>query len=201
MDFVLVTQRSQRLDSINETRDALDRNWHHFLFEVGVLPFVLPNEVTLVKALLSSFKGKIVGTLLTGGNSLQVCQGDSPERDELEQFLLQYSLQHDLPVLGVCRGMQVLLDHFGGELTPVEGQVQASQKITINGESADKNSYHDWACLTVPNAFRIFAHSAEHLAKGVQHKSLDLTGIMWHPERLLPFHADDIALFRKVFKQ
>ena len=52
------------------------------------------------------------GVLLTGGADI----GDAPERDAFELALASAALEHDVPVLGVCRGMQVMNVARGGTL-------------------------------------------------------------------------------------
>jgi gamma-glutamyl-gamma-aminobutyrate hydrolase PuuD len=41
--------------------------------------------------------------------------------------------------------------------------------------------------------------AADGVVKAVRHSAHPITGIMWHPERIAPFAADDVALFRRVF--
>lgn len=200
MKFVLVTQRVEHLVDRGESRDAIDQKWSKLLFEANLLPLFLPNDVTIAKAMINNIQGAICGALLTGGNSIQCCEGDSPERDEMELFLVDYCIEHKMPVLGVCRGMQVLLDKYGGEFKKVKGQVLPSQQVFVNSKEVTKNSYHDWSSVDIPQEFIVFAETECKIVKGVKHQTEALTGIMWHPERLVPFHADDIEMLKGVFK-
>jgi len=57
---------------------------------------------------------------LDRGNDLGTIDGGSnvaPERDAFERTLLEFAIEHELPVLGVCRGAQLINVHFGGSLS------------------------------------------------------------------------------------
>jgi putative glutamine amidotransferase len=194
---VLVTQRVVVEPEHGERRDALDQRWHAFLAECGVVPVLVPNHAEAAARLASEVR--FDGLLLTGGNDLGVLGGDAPERDAAEELLLERALDARVPVLGVCRGMQLLLHRSGAELGRVEGHVQARQTIRIDGVPTEVNSYHAFGCSEVPPELEVWARADDGVVKAVRHRSLPLLGVMWHPERLAPFRAADVALFRSVF--
>lgn len=200
MDFVLVTQRVEHLFDRGESRDAIDQKWSELLFEAGLLPLFLPNNLQIANAMIHNLEGSIAGALLTGGNSIQACDGDSPERDKMELFLIDYCNNHELPILGVCRGMQLVMSKYQGKFRRVENQVQKKQAFHLNTKVVVKNSYHEWECINIPDDFSVFAHTDSNVVKGVKHKTKNITGIMWHPERLVPFHSDDIEMIKDIFK-
>jgi gamma-glutamyl-gamma-aminobutyrate hydrolase PuuD len=105
-----------------------------------------------------------------------------------------------LPMLGVCRGMQVIQQRHGVPLVRVEGHVTRSQIIQINGEPMAVNSYHRFAARESRPPLEVWAVAADGVVKAVNHAARPTTGIMWHPERNTPFSSTDIALFRRVFK-
>jgi N5-(cytidine 5'-diphosphoramidyl)-L-glutamine hydrolase len=76
----------------------------------GLLPVLLPN-VSDVALALCEWSG-IAGLVLTGGSDFAAFGGDAPERDTVDNALLDWAEQHGLPVLGVCRGMQVIQQRF-----------------------------------------------------------------------------------------
>lgn len=67
------------------------------------------------------------GIVLTGGNSLCKYGGNAPERDENEHTLIDYAVQNNIPLYGLCRGMQVILDYFGIELENVAFHAATSE--------------------------------------------------------------------------
>ena len=105
-----------------------------------------------------------------------------------------------LPVLGVCRGMQVLVDACGGTLRRVPGHVAVEHAIRSEDGSYDTvNSYHSFAAPDLPEPLAATARAADGVVEAVRHRSLPFRGIMWHPERYAAPRAADIALFRRIF--
>ena len=70
------------------------------------MPVALPNVIEVAVALCSG--ADVTGLVLTGGNDLAALGGDAPERDATENAVLDVAESRGLPVLGVCRGMQVV---------------------------------------------------------------------------------------------
>jgi len=198
MKTVAVTQRVAIVPEYAERRDCLDQAWPRFLAACGLLPLPLPN-VTEVALALCDHPG-ICGLVLTGGNDLVALGGDAPERDALEQTLLELAELRGLPVIGVCRGMQVIQQRCGIALCPVDGHVTRRQVIRIEGERTEVNSYHRFAAFESRPPLATWAVADDGAVKAVRHASLPITGIMWHPERRERPAADDVALFRRVFK-
>ncbi len=197
MKLIAVTQRVDINTSYGERRDALDQRWSELLLQAGLLPVPVPNQPEWVASYLQS--QAFDGLLLTGGNSLPSCGGDAPERDATETLLLDQALKQNLPVLGVCRGMQLLLDRAGAMLQPVSGHVAPCQEIEIDGERGTVNSYHDWGTSDAGDDYRVWARADDGVIKAIRQRQLPWWGIMWHPERITPFRDDDIALLRRIF--
>jgi N5-(cytidine 5'-diphosphoramidyl)-L-glutamine hydrolase len=196
MKAVGVTQRISVVPAYGERRDCLDQSWTKFLAACGLLPVLLPN-VTEVALALCEGTG-IAGLVLTGGNDLAALGGDAPERDALENALLDLAERHRLPVLGVCRGMQVIQQRFAIPLRRVEGHVTQRQVIRINGEPKEVNSYHHFAAFDTRPPLDVWAVAEDGVVKAIRHSDQPVTGIMWHPERSAPFSPDDVGLFRRV---
>lgn len=195
--LLAISQRVTDVAAYTERRDALDQRWCALLEQAGFLPLLLPNRPQLALALIQQVQPD--GLIFTGGNSLQVCGGDAPERDETEHGLLSYAMTRQLPVFGVCRGMQLILSRFGQSLVEVSGHVCAQQTIRIGETPASVNSYHTWGCYEAPESFAIEARSDDGVVKAIRHHSLPIAGVMWHPERLAPFREADINLLQTLF--
>ena len=140
---------------------------------------------------------RIDGVLLTGGNSLAPCGGDAPERDDTEERTIRYASAHELPVLGVCRGAQMLAFYYGAKPVPIEGHVRQTHTLD-NGRTV--NSFHNWGMLDLPSVLQITARSEDGVVEEFHHKSLRQYGLQWHPERYHPFRADDLQWVRKVLQ-
>jgi gamma-glutamyl-gamma-aminobutyrate hydrolase PuuD len=197
MKPVAITQRVSVVPAYGERRDCLDQAWTKFLAECGLLPVLLPN-VTETALALCEWAG-IGGLVLTGGNDLAALGGDAPERDAVENALLDLAERRRLPVLGICRGMQVIQQRFAISLRRVEGHVAQRQVIRIDGERKEVNSYHRFGAFDSQPPLEVWAVAADGVVKAIRHSAKPITGIMWHPERSAPFSPADVILFRRVF--
>ena len=196
MKTVGVTQRVA-VDPPHATRrDCLDQVWAKFLLRCGLIPIPIPNSVDAALTICE----RVGGIVLTGGNDLTAYGGDAPDRDETETALLDLAERRNLPVLGVCRGMQMIQHRFGTQLKQVHGHVAPRQRISIDGRSVEVNSYHHFGATEVFPPLVTWAIADDGVVKAVRHRDRRIIGVMWHPERLDPFAADDLALFSRFFE-
>ncbi|MCH8502341.1 MAG: gamma-glutamyl-gamma-aminobutyrate hydrolase family protein [Aliidiomarina sp.] len=197
---IAISQRYDQVPGRDEWRDALDAKWAQLLEQLGFLPILLPNYLHDVVQYLESVG--IDGLILSGGNDI----GSAPLRDVLENEALLYAQRQNLPVLGVCRGMQFLSHTEGGNLHSRSGHVATRHKL--NGHWAHKhgfvqvNSYHNQAILQndCPEAFEVLATTEDGVVEAFRHKQRNWLGIMWHPEREVPFQESDLALIQAHFR-
>ncbi len=197
MKAVGVTQRVSLVPAYGERRDCLDQAWTRFLSACGLLPVLLPNVAEAALALCQEVG--ITGLVLTGGNDLAVLGGDAPERDAVENVLLDWAERRGLPIMGVCRGMQMIQQRFAIPLRRVEGHVAQRMAIRIDGEPKEVNSYHNFGAVDSRPPLDVWAVADDGVVKAIRHSALPITGIMWHPERSAPFSPADMSLFRQVF--
>jgi putative glutamine amidotransferase len=193
--LVGVTQRVD-VSQTQERRDALDQNWLRFLDACGLQAVPLPNHPSAAGLFDRAGCG---GLILSGGNDLCAYGGDAPERDANETRLVDLALSRDMPVLGVCRGMQFLLHGWGVPLTSVSGHVGKPHPVTGPLGTRLVNSYHRYGALHAGPGLSVLARSADGAIESIRHNRLPHLGIMWHPERENPFKDEDIALFRAHF--
>jgi putative glutamine amidotransferase len=202
---VAVSQRVDYLSERGERRDALDQRLCVWLKSVGYLPVPVPNcltskLVTTAKELetdLSTWLHAIrpSAVVLSGGNDI----GEYPERDATEYSLLVWAENVKVPVLGICRGMQMMSVHASGKLKPVEGHVQT--RHVLHGSIVDEvNSFHRFTLDGCPSGFQVLAKSADNEIEAIRHVDLPWEGWMWHPEREKDFSASDVTRIRKLFR-
>ena len=197
MGLIGVTQRVVVDPVHGERRDALDQRWTVFLQVCGLTPIILPNNAEIAEHLLVEMS--LDGVLLTGGGNLTVYGGDAAERDRTEHRLLERARSSGLPVFGVCRGMEVLLDAFDIPLRKVCGH--AAKVHPVEGEWGREavNSFHDLAALNEVEPFEVVAYSAGGVVEGIRHPYEPLAGVMWHPERNDPIESADVKLITTFF--
>jgi putative glutamine amidotransferase len=153
------------------------------------------------------------GLVLTGGGDLGADRygqradprnaGTNPGRDELELGLVRAALAADLPVLAVCRGLQVLNVALGGDLVqhlpdavgsthqpepgvfgPVRVTTERSSTVRrLFGECAQVRCSHHQAIATVAPGLVVTARSADGVIEAVELPGRRfVVGVQWHPE-------------------
>ncbi len=184
----------------------------------GGVPIVLPN---MEKGVTESIANLIDGLLLTGGGDIdptlfgeephQALGNIVPERDEFEIELIKKMLLQNKPILGICRGAQILSIALGGDMyqdiytqTSAEllqhdqkaPRTHASHFVEVNeGTTLKKvvgmerfkvNSFHHQAVRNIPTGFRISGLASDGIIEAFESNSHPFVmGIQWHPESLL----------------
>ncbi len=203
MKVVAVSQRVDDYPDRKEKRDALDQRLITFLFLAGYIPVPVPNGIytaaldgCCVQEPLVTWLDALMpqAFVLSGGNDVGQCR----ERDSTESLLLEYASQYQMPLLGICRGMQMMAFWAGVSLHPVQGHVQTRHRLTgeITGEA---NSYHGFSLATCPADYEVLSRSEDSEIEAIRHKSLPWEGWMWHPEREENFTNRDMQRIKALF--
>lgn len=194
--LVGVTQRVVVNTTYPERRDALSQEWAPFLSACGIDFVCLPNAVESVRSLTAALS--FSGFIFSGGNNLAAYGGDAPERDAAEDYLLSYSKASKKPILGVCRGFQMMQVYSGGKLVKQDGHVACRHDVT--GKIARSvNSFHQYAIADIAKGFDVLARAPDNTVEAARNRDYHWTGIMWHPEREPAPDPADIALVKGVF--
>ena len=190
-----------------EPRDSIAQDWYSFLnvFAPELMWITVPNVGVDVKEYIQ--KWGIEGFILTGGNDI----GQAPERDATENTILKYALDNECPILGICRGLQIIQHFLGGELSQCSREVHVAQYHEISFTDLAKryklkgktrvNSYHTQAVAVNDLATHLepFAVTKDGWAEGFYHTQHPIVAVMWHPEREVNCTKEDQSLFRKTF--
>ena len=147
--------------------------------------------------------------LLPGGGDVEpwrygrqntASRGLEPERDAAELYLLERFTAAGKPVLGVCRGMQVINVFFGGTLIqdlPGHSAVQGIDRLhfvrsapsplaAACGGSAIVNSAHHQAADRLGSGLRAVQWAPDGTVEALCHTALPLWAVQYHPERAWP---------------
>jgi len=202
-----------------ERRDAIAKDWCDLFNEMAWLPVIVPNHLTDATQLLEVIG--VDGLILSGGNTLgSIAEPRAPgtvlEREKTEKQLLTYAVDKNLPVLGVCRGLQVINQFFGGDHTlricSDAGHVGCTHTVKLKREvwtgldedgAIEVNSFHDDGVLPeqVAPDLEIFATSSDGVfVEGLIHKDKPIIAVQWHPERSNPSSTVDRKLLRSLFE-
>lgn len=190
-----VTMRVLEAQGYYEPRDALAQEWAKFLQvalpQAGWLP--VPNLGAKKVRDYCQYWG-INRLILTGGEDV----GVSAIRDETEQDLLFWANERVVPVLGVCRGMQMIAAWAGMELKPVHGHVRT--RHTLQGDiTQEVNSFHNYALRACPPGFKVTARAEDGEIEAMHSNDQNWEGWMWHPEREKSIALADIERLRRLF--
>lgn len=206
-----ITQKIVKNSRYNEVMDCLDTNWAKLLISLDILPMPLP--LTSAQYAYDMWKDLALdGLILSGGNTLfdQCSDTDAPEglceeRDIYEKTLLKIALSTGTPILGVCRGLQLINVFYNGELVKIKHHAGTSHRLiaedSITGFElpSEVNSFHDCGIPRnkLGKGLICLAQDGQNNVEAFYHPQDKVLGIMWHPERgCLSLQAD-----RKLLKE
>jgi putative glutamine amidotransferase len=161
------------------------------------------------------------GLVLTGGGDVNPkLYGETPHgktegaddvRDEFELELLERAIRLDLPVLAICRGMQLLnvycggklIQHIPGHSAPRKREAHAVEiapgtrlRTLVGTGPLSVNSRHHQAAGPVAPGLVVSATSPDRIVEGLERPdSRFVLGVQWHPEDRIDTHPADRSLF------
>ena len=191
----------------------LNEGYYKSIWRAGGVPVIIP-PIADTDVLINTLE-HIDGLLLTGGadfNPLYAGEEPSPrlgginaERDLPELLITQLAYNRQIPMLGICRGIQTLAMALGGkvqqDISDV-AQIRHSQdadrsepthSVTIepdstlfniyNKEKLFVNSFHHQAVCDPGERFRVTARSADGIIEAIESREYkSIIGVQWHPE-------------------
>ncbi len=197
---------------------TLLEGYYRSVLEAGGTPFIIPpfEDIDAMVSLLDH----VDALILSGGSDINPLYLDeepiqelgsiNPARDWHELMLVRLAANRQIPILGICRGVQVMMAALGGKLyqdiykeasatlkhsqhterhiaTHTVNIAPGSRLAQIFGtEKLPVNSFHHQAVKEAAPGFAVTAYSPDGLIEGVestQHKSM--IGVQWHPECMI----------------
>lgn len=203
------------------------------VLQAGGAPVLIP-VITDIEALTAIVSG-LDGLLMSGGgdiNPLYVLEEPIPQlqdvdtfRDEFDLILLRLATNRQLPIMGICRGHQIINVAFGGSVyqdiySQHEGRLikhsqtvpreQASHSIRITDPASRLakiwnkepnllvNSFHHQAVKEVAPEFKETAIATDGINEAMEHPEKHIFSVQWHPEAMAS-NGDEQML--ELFKQ
>lgn len=236
----LIGVPGQTLQAIDGIPEGLPLSWvmnHRYfiaLTSVGAVPVMIP-LLADDEALRATYE-RLDGVFLAGGvdvdpasykeDKLDVCGRTDPDRDRVELLLTRWALEDGKPVLGVCRGLQVINVACGGALLqdipattdrfikhdyfPMQGferdylshdatVAPDSRFARIYGSSSILvNSMHHQGISRLGDGLEATIHAPDGLIEGVEGTGNGfMMGVQWHPEMLIDGDPGTRRLFEE----
>lgn len=206
----------ETLEDENITEDFfyVGSNYTNAIYDLGSVPFILAPITTNLKKedLVNRIVESVDGLLLSGGGDIGINPSRSyipclieqqRQRYEFEALLIKKAWEIDLPVLGICRGHQMIIEVLGGTIAeqPINGhkqnsghnywhniKIEPSSKLAkiCETETWEVNSYHVQAAEKTPVCLDVSAISSDGVIEAVEARDKKFfMGFQFHPEMLL----------------
>lgn len=218
-------EREKKYDSRTAYAESIGR--------AGGLPLLIPADGALADA--AEYAALLDGILFAGGGDIHPAYfGEEPldgfemgslqpERDWFEIGLCREAEKNRLPMLGICRGLQLMAVAGGGSIwQDIDSKVKRQPRIRHMQKAPDwctthrikivpdtrlagifqagelmTNSFHHQAVREIPPGYRVSAVSSDGIIEAMESERLPFAvGVQWHPERVAVCEKDTAELFR-----
>ncbi|MEI6055062.1 MAG: gamma-glutamyl-gamma-aminobutyrate hydrolase family protein [Lentisphaerota bacterium] len=202
---------------IEKGRAYVSNDYVQSVARSGAIPIIFP--IISDSSQIEQMMELVDGLILTGGDDINpLLYGEEPhiklrnvipQRDIFEYELLKYAQKRKTPVLGICRGHQLINTFFGGSLYQDNSLKESSYirhsqskgndflEHTVNikkdswihsflGNKILTNSYHHQSIKNLADGFTISAESMDGIVEAIEKlgEGFFCVGIQWHPEMM-----------------
>lgn len=206
--------------NFNDGNACLAEAYYASILEAGGVPLLIPPYAGR-EALIETLR-TVDAVLLSGGADIDprymgqtpdysLLHTINPKRDEQELMLTLLAVDRQLPILGICRGIQTLAVALGGEVhqdiyaalgdgllnhDQSEERGVATHSVVIEAgsrlaaifgcETLGVNTFHHQAVSRVPRGFRVSARATDGVIEGMEDAcGRSIIGVQWHPESFI----------------
>ena len=182
MKTILITSKFDN-DRHNYLSNVIDFSLIKYFEKMRYKILILPNSRLSPDLILKVNPSKVI---LSGGGNIYSKKDYEIRRIELEDRLIRFCIKQDIPLLGICRGMQKICNFFNIKISRIKNHVNVNHKIYLkNNKYIIRKSYHEFGITkkNIKNKFKILGYSNDGNIELISHKSKQIYGMMWHPER------------------
>ena len=168
---------------------SLEDNWYKFFQKKKINLIPINSNFQNFKKLI---KTKPVGIIFSGGNDLNFLKKKRVNlmRDNLEKKLLDTALKKKIPILGVCRGFQLIARYFKCKIIKQKEHIKTIHELKINKQiykqklkNIKVNSFHKFTVQSLPKNFDLIVKHKDGSIEIANSKKLKILNLMFHPER------------------
>ena len=184
----------------------------YILEKAGAIPVLIPVYKDCDEESIKEFLNKLDGVIISGGHDVGpeqyntptkgYCGTIIPQRDNHDIAVAKYFMNEiKKPILGICKGMQVINIYFGGRIIqdlPTNtlhqytdrDQVHPSHALPgtvlqkLYGSDFPVNSAHHQGIGSPGRDLFIIQYAPDDVPEAIIHKTLPILGVQWHPERM-----------------
>ncbi len=202
--------------NISDGNVSLFPGYFKSIYEAGGIPLVIPpsEDLSILPNLLDSLDGILlsggadVNPLFLGEEPVRELHNINPYRDRQELMIVKMAADRQIPILGICRGIQVMTAALGGKLYQ-DIYSQAEGKLIKHSQDLDRsyashtvkieegsllaevmgttvlpvNSFHHQAVKEPAPGFKVCARSNDGIIEAVESTEYkSMIGVQWHPE-------------------
>ncbi len=216
----LPSQRQQPIIGI--TANVSDGNvsllpgYYKSIIKAGGIPMVIPpsDDMSIIAGLLDSVDGILlsggadINPLFMGEEPVNELHNINPYRDRQELLIVKMAANRQIPIFGICRGLQVMNVALGGTIyqdiySQIDGKlIKHSQDLDrayashlvnleedsmlsqiINATTLPVNSFHHQAIKDVAPGFKVCAIASDGVIEAIESTEYkSMIGVQWHPE-------------------
>ena len=202
--------------NISDGNVSLLPGYYKSIYEAGGVPVVIPpsDDLTILPNLLDSLDGILlsggadINPLFLGEDPVRELHNINPYRDRQELMIVKMAADRQIPMLGICRGIQIINAAFGGTLYQ-DIYSQTENKLIKHSQDLDRpyashlvnidknsllaeimgttvlpvNSFHHQAVKDAAPGFRVCARSSDGIIEAIESTEYkSMLGVQWHPE-------------------
>jgi putative glutamine amidotransferase len=223
---LIVGRVSAQAAGVRDEAYAAGQKYCRAVERAGGVPVVLPPMPALLDR-LPALLDRVDAVVLHGGGDIDPTRygqeqtaeqvyGIVHEHDEVEIAVAQAAVERDLPLLGICRGMQVLnvamggslVQHIGTEdhwrvLHPVALEAGSRLAKAVGSETATScNSIHHQALDAIAPGLTVVGRGEDGMVEAVESPDARwLVAVQWHPEDTAADDPQQQAIFDELVRQ
>jgi gamma-glutamyl-gamma-aminobutyrate hydrolase PuuD len=191
----LISQR-ESVDQYSVGIDVLESTYVMFFERIGINLRPVSNFHADIESIFDDGPYDLV--ILTGGGTIESKYYDKAHSDELqinrdcvEKKIVSEAIHRKIPILAICRGMQLINGLCGGYTSKLKSlcvprKIRVDHPVLLGDERVYVNNYHNSGILKrhLGSKLTLVALDEENdVVEGFYHAANKILGVQWHPER------------------